>query len=93
LRAKRSPPPAAASAQKAQDDEKKEGADCGCDDGSGDPRPKADTQLRQEPTANKGADDANADIPDETETKTPDDEARKPPSHQTDHEYDEKTFA
>src|SRR3970282_251559 len=58
--------PAATSVEEPQNDQKHDGADRGGDDCGYDAGTKADTQLGQQPTADKGADDPKSDVGEET---------------------------
>src|SRR5713226_2515168 len=88
----RRPSPSAASVDQPEHDQKQHGADGGGDDGGDDAGAKVDAQLGQQPAADQGADDPDADVRDETEAGAAHDVSGKPPGNKTDKQNDEKTF-
>ena len=59
--------PSAATNQ-AHDDQKQDGTDGGVEDGADQPGSEMDTELRQQPASDKGAQDSDDDVADDSET-------------------------
>src|ERR1700737_489672 len=84
--------PSAPSVDEPENEQKQDGADGGGDDGRHDPGTEVDAQLRQQPTADQGANDADADVGNHAEAGAANHLARKPSGDQTDQQDDEETF-
>jgi hypothetical protein len=75
-----------------QKDQQDHCAERGVDDSGDNTGTKVNPQLRHQPAADEGADNANNNIADETEAAALYDLSRQPTRDQADQKYDEKTF-
>jgi hypothetical protein len=80
--------PSAPSVDEPENDQKHYGADRGGDDGGDDADAKVDAQLGQQPITDKGADDPNDDVVDETEAGALHDLSGKPSRNSANQQYD-----
>src|SRR5260370_16683002 len=87
-----SPPAAAAPIDQPKDQQKHHRADRGGDDPGDDAPSEMNTQFRQQPTADEGANDSNADVGHETEARTPHYLPGQPACHKTANHNDHTTF-
>src|SRR6266487_5903172 len=87
-----SPPAAAAPIDQPKDQQKHHRADRGGDDRGDDAPSEMNTQFRQQPSADEGANDSNADVGHETEARTPHDLPGQPACDKADNQNDQKTF-
>src|SRR5260370_28662371 len=82
----------AAGIDEPKNDKGDDGADGRRDDGRNDAGAEVNSQLWQQPTADEGANDADADIGDKAVAGAADDLAGKPSRDQTDQQNDENRF-
>ncbi len=78
--------------KQSQDQQKQDCTDRRVDDGGDQPDTQMDAELRHQPGTNEGADNANQDIADDTETCAPHNLAGQPSCDQSNEQYDEKTL-
>src|SRR6202021_2508106 len=86
-----SSPPASATEQ-SEDEQEQHRADCGVDDRRDDSGAELDAQLGQQPPTDKGPDNSNDEVADDSKSGTLYDLAGQPSCNDADHEYDQKTF-
>jgi hypothetical protein len=86
--------PAASEAtpQKPNHKQKQDRANGSVDDRGDNAGTEMDADLRQQPVANKRADNAYYQIADESESGPPDDLSSQPAGNKTDEQYDQQTF-
>jgi hypothetical protein len=84
--------PSTAAVNEPQNDQKQNGTDCGGNNGGNDPSAEMDSQLGEQPTADQGADDPNADVSNETVSGASYNMAGQPSRDEADEENDDKTF-
>jgi hypothetical protein len=75
-----------------ENNQKQYGADGGGNDRRNDPGAEVDAQLGQQPTADQGADDPNAEVGNQTVAGTPHDLAGQPSGDEADQQNNEKAF-
>src|ERR1700741_4864080 len=84
--------PAATAANELDDREKDDGADRCVDDRGRYSGAQVNIQSRQQPIADKRADDSDDDVTDYAEARTSHDQGGQPAGYQTDDENDDETF-
>jgi hypothetical protein len=86
------PSPSAAS-NEAHDQQEQYRTDGGVDDCTDQSSPKTDTELGQQPAPNKGAQDSDDKVADESEAGPLHDPAGEPAGNEADKQYDQQAFA
>jgi hypothetical protein len=84
--------PLAASTDQPYHDQQQDGADGGVDDRADNSDTKMDTDLRQEPVADEGANNSDDEVTNQAETCALYDLAGQPPRNEANEQYDKKTF-
>jgi hypothetical protein len=86
------PPPSAAS-NEAHDEQEQYGTDCGVDDCADQSGPDMDPELWQQPASNKGTQDSDDKVADESEAGPLHDLAGEPAGNEANKQYDQQAFA
>jgi hypothetical protein len=86
------PSPSAAS-NEAHDEQEQNGADGGVDDGTDQSGPEMDPEVGQQPASEKGTQNSDEDVADESEAGPLDDLASEPAGNEADKQYDQQAFA
>jgi hypothetical protein len=86
------PSPSAAS-NEAHDQQEQYGTDGGVDDCTDQSGPKTDAELGQQPASNKGAQDSDDKVADESEAGPLHDLASKPAGYEANEQDDQQAFA
>jgi hypothetical protein len=78
--------------QEPDDQQQYQAADGGVDDRLNNAQAEMDADQRQQPTADKGADDSNEEIAEDAEPGAAHDLAGQPSGNEADHQYDQETL-
>jgi hypothetical protein len=85
--------PSPSASNEAHDQQEQYGTDGGVDDGADQSSPKTDSELGQQPASDKGAQDSDDKVADESEAGPLHDLAGEPAGNEADKQYDQQAFA